>query len=109
MATDPVAWLVAVTFALGIEAPVGSTTAPVMAPCSTWARQMNALATKSNEAVSNAIFRDIRGSLFRGRPSHPRLSYTALYHPKCEIDLRPRKHLGCSPMYSQARPVATLD
>src|SRR5436190_1585580 len=63
MATDPVAWLVAVTFAFGIEAPVGSTTAPVMAPCSTWARQTNALVAKSNDAISNALFRDILAPL----------------------------------------------
>jgi hypothetical protein len=37
--------LVAVSFAFATEAPVWSKIAPAMAPCSTWAAQINALAT----------------------------------------------------------------
>src|SRR6267378_5916295 len=80
MATDPVAWLVAVTFAFGIEAPVESTTAPAMAPCSTWARQTNALVAKSNDAISNALFRDILAPLRTANATRD-CSNTVLYPP----------------------------
>src|SRR5438876_11451527 len=78
MATDRVAWLVAVTFAFGIEAPVESTTTPAMAPCSTWARQTNALVAKSNDAISNALFRDILAPLRTANATRD-CTITALY------------------------------
>src|SRR5712671_993023 len=129
MATEPVAWLVAVTFAFGIEAPVGSTTAPVMAPCSTWARQTNALVAKSNDAVSNALFRDILAPLRTANA--PRLSYNrpepTLEQRPCAIEQYsaklaeaftinrsnvrwpPKALLNAHQLYSQKRPVSTLD
>src|SRR5258706_3474903 len=55
----PVAWFVALTFALGIDAPVESTTAPVMAPCSAWPKHIMPFIAMSNAAIRSDIVRDI--------------------------------------------------
>src|SRR5437870_4534793 len=75
----PVAWFVAVTLAFGIEEPVASTTTPVMAPCSTWARQVTADIAVSKSAIRSADLRDIPSPSLMNRP-------TAIHHQNMTHD-----------------------